>query len=148
MQESVPQWDPIPVEHHMTWEIRLFIFFVPFVLVFFLIRATQLTWFFLRARKQLRGLPTGQALAASAKEIPSDIRTASIRAASLKRGAVFTLSVIAPCQRRPSCQSVKRPVSGAVPLIRHFLSEPFGRIDLLRARRRHKRSLVLWLCLV
>jgi len=97
MQESVPQWDPIPVEHHMTWEIRLFVFFVLFVLVFFLIRATQLTWFFLRARKQLRGLPTGQALAASAKEIPSDIRTASIRAASLKRGAVFTflLSLLA-----------------------------------------------------
>jgi len=62
MQESVPQWDPIPVEHHMTWEIRLFVFFVLFVLVFFLIRATQLTWFFLSARKQLAGTPDGTGL--------------------------------------------------------------------------------------
>lgn len=85
MQESTQQWDPIIIDHVMSWEIRLFVFYLLFVMVFFLVRVTQLSWFLWTSRRQAGSLDSG------GETIMRDLVRASIRIVSLKRGSVLTL---------------------------------------------------------
>ncbi len=90
MQESAPQWEPITIDHMMSWEIRLFIFYVIFVLVFFLVRVTQLSWFLWTSRK-VSSAATSSESQSSKGTFVRELALASIRAVSLKRGSVLTL---------------------------------------------------------
>ena len=56
MQDIGPQWDPTTIDRVMPWEIKLFVFYILFVLVFFLVRVTQLSWFVWRSRA-VSGIP-------------------------------------------------------------------------------------------
>ena len=86
MQDTGPQWDPMTIDHVMPWEMRLFVFYLLFVLVFFLVRAMQLSWFLWRFRKDL-SRPSGPEQTTPM----SDLALASIRAVSLRRAAALTL---------------------------------------------------------
>lgn len=84
MQESA-HWDPITIDHVMSWEIRLFVFYVLFVLVFFMVRVTQLSWFLWTSRKQGLGTASG------GESVMRELARASIRVLSLKRSSALTL---------------------------------------------------------
>lgn len=90
MQESAPPFEPIIIDHVIPWEIRIFVFYVLFLLIFFLVRVTQLSWFLSTSRKESSN-PTNSELQSIKGRIIGDLALASIRAISLKRAALFTL---------------------------------------------------------
>ena len=91
MQEAAgPQWDPISINHVAPWEIRLFVVYLLFVLVFFLVRVTQLGWFLWRSRKSGSPLPGSEVALGATAAFLQDLALASIRSVSLKRSAVLT----------------------------------------------------------
>src|SRR5581483_6474996 len=81
MQENALEWTPM-YEPHMYWEVRIFIFYLLFVLAFLAYRSAQLVWFLWRSRRQSAPLATQ-----SCRQ--SSLAFASTKMLSLNRLAVF-----------------------------------------------------------